>query len=485
MSNYLTLLYLSLVLLICGCSKKEVPSVPETQNTPVSPTPTFSFTVNVGSITDTSAIITLAITGAKQSDDLKYSVVLNNKTLTENQQEARYIIKDLKSETDYQGIIELKDHSGNVKSQSFNFKTLKYYLKFYKTYKATPNGLGDSFVPTDDGGYVIAGYGPGDQGDYFFYEVITLTKVDKFGKEIWSNKFQYINRFYNFLGHPRYTVAKTSDGGFVVNGSSAIVKVDEAGHKIWDYFFELTGSKLIIESLSVNKDNTIIVCGHNDEGALVCKFTADGKLIWKKSFLYSEGIYTNTKSIIQTNDNGFIVIGEYHADEKEGFGDKVYYAKLDIQGNILWKKSFLQPGTNSAQIIKASLEGNLTILSYTYGYSYHPKLTTISTNGAIITTIDFKPSGDVAVNNFDFTPTGYIVCGQYIPSFATPSNYLTLIKMDKQGGILWQNQYGTELPRDVKYTQEGFVVCGATLNYIGYDLRPEVLLLRLDPEGKL
>ncbi|WP_158826569.1 hypothetical protein [Mucilaginibacter lacusdianchii] len=479
MAKYLALCTLSLFLFLSGCSKKDSEPVKTQTDTPppVDNTPTFNFTVTVAAVTDSSAAITLNTTNAKQSDVLKYAITLNNKTIAENQQGASYIIKKLTAETSYEGKVELKDQHGNVKSQPISFQTLKYYLKFIKTYDVAPENQGDSFIQTPDGGYVISGfasasYKEGIYGNSYNNEIITLLRVDKFGNKIWSNSFWYDNRFS--VGHTKYNVVQLADGGFVVNGSSAIVKVDANGHRLWEHYFPRTGLNLLIRNVSVNKDNTIMVVGYGDAGALIYKFSSDGKLIWENHFFdKDEKTFTSATAIAETNDHGFIVIGEYAGTEVI----QSYYAKLDDRGNVVWLKRFPITGTCHAKDVKAGPDGTFTII--TDILQSRPRITTITPNGDVLMTADLNITEYLILTGFDFTPDGYILSGIYVPPFAGISNYWMLIKTDKQGKIIWKKRYTEGNCYDVKYIDEGFVASGSHDGPLDYQIK----LMKVDKDG--
>jgi hypothetical protein len=103
--------------------------------------------------------------------------------------------------------------------------------QWYKTYGGPDYDWGLSIQPTSDGGYIIAGYtysfGAGKSDVY-------LIKTDENGNQQWYKTFGGISYDYG------YSVQQTSDGGYIVAGSTELfvndyadvylIKTDENGN---------------------------------------------------------------------------------------------------------------------------------------------------------------------------------------------------------------------------------------------------------------
>jgi hypothetical protein len=116
------------------------------------------------------------------------------------------------------------------------------------------------------------------------------------------------------------SVIKTNDGGFAIlgftqsNDGDVIDKIDES----YDYW--------------------------------VIKFDTKNELQWSKT--YGGANDERGQDIIQTNDEGFFITGfskSNDGDVSTSFGSNDYWvAKLDINGTIIWEKSFGFSGTDQA-----------------------------------------------------------------------------------------------------------------------------------------
>ena len=222
---------------------------------------------------------------------------------------------------------------------------------------------------TTDGGYIVAGYSNSsangnvtgtNHGDVDCWVV----KLDGSGNITWNkliggNMFDYA-----------YTIQQTSDGGYILAGSSAtsqngdvtstihggsdflIFKLDAAGNISWN---KLLGGNAGEAAYSIQQttDGGYIVAGTssssvsgnvsganrgNDDGWIV-KLDASGNITWNK--LFGGNNYEGINSIRQTPDGGFIVAGYSNSSanndvtEANHGGYDCWIIRLDANGNIL------------------------------------------------------------------------------------------------------------------------------------------------------
>jgi hypothetical protein len=111
-------------------------------------------------------------------------------------------------------------------------------LIWQKTFGGSDDDYGYSVAQTSDGGYIIAGgtnsFGSGDRDVY-------LIKTDSKGNKTWE---QIFGGSYNDDG---FSVAQTNDGGYVIVGETCsfgtgysnvyLIKTDSKGNKTWEQIF--------------------------------------------------------------------------------------------------------------------------------------------------------------------------------------------------------------------------------------------------------
>lgn len=229
-----------------------------------------------------------------------------------------------------------------------------------------------SIRQTTDGGYIIAGdttsSASGDVTETFLgSNDYWIVKLDASGNISWNNRLGG-----NSFDQP-HTIQQTSDGGYIVAGSSNssatgdvsgishgdrdfwVVKLDAAGNKTWD---KLLGGSGKDEAYSIQQtiDGGYVVAGYSlssatgnvtdtsngSEDYWVVKLDASGNKIWDK-LLGGSGSDT-AYSVWQTTDSGYVIIGE-SAAESAGNGDQagvasrgqtdIWVIRLDENGDII------------------------------------------------------------------------------------------------------------------------------------------------------
>ncbi len=300
----------------------------------------------------------------------------------------------------------------------------------------------ESVVQTSDGGFVVAGYtNSKGSGGYDFW----IFKLDASGSMLWEKTFgQSGNELVK-------SIVQTSDGGFAVAGFTNskgsrgydfwVLKLDASGSKTWEQTFGGAGDDKI-ESIVQTSDGGFAVAGHTrskdavNYDLSVVKLNGSGNKTWEQTF---GGSANDTgKSIIQTSDGGFAVLGKTSSSKSAGFDD-LWVLKLNGLGNKTWEK--LLGGDN------------------------------LDTPGSIIQTRD----GD------------FVVAGHTASKGAGKTDVWILKLSASSGNIVWENTFGTsvtELASSIIQTSDGgFAV--AAYRTIGSSITHDFWILKLDEHGDL
>ena len=176
---------------------------------------------------------------------------------------------------------------------------------------------GDAVIRDDYGGYVIVGitysFGEGDSD-------IWLIKTNETGEELWNNTF-------GGAGYDRGgDIIQTYDGGFAITGGITpytggwgdvcLIKTDKYGNETWTNLYggdNLDYGKSIIQTM----DGDYLIAGtthsYGPKGfnAWVIKADENGSELWNVT--YGGENDDNARSIVQSNDGGFIIAGKYRS----------------------------------------------------------------------------------------------------------------------------------------------------------------------------
>ena len=217
--------------------------------------------------------------------------------------------------------------------------------------------------------------------------------------------------------------------------------------------------KAVAGDIKVTTDAGAVICGEGNTngvyGLYVTKLDSNQNKIWQK-VVEKAGAGS---SIQQTSDNSYIAVT-----------NSGHVVKLDSKGNLVWDK--VLSSAEQLNSIEPTKDGNFIICGYSKSSTtrYDVYLCKIDPDGNII----FSYSYDDGKSKDDFSRSaqqtvdgGYIILGTaFLPSSTsdTPRNYIYLVKVDKNGKLLWQKIVGPSsgIPEDIKVTKDGsFIIVGS------------------------
>ena len=294
------------------------------------------------------------------------------------------------------------------------------------TIGGTKNESAQSIVSTPDGGYAVLGYTQSMDGDIsnktdtsFDYWFL---KFDASGQQQWQ-------KVYGGSDDDRgEDLITTNDGGYAILGSSKSNDGDVSNNS-----------------------------GSND--FWVAKLDASGTIIWEKSFGYVGA--DSAFSIIQTQDNGFLLSGVLDVSASDGAGNNrvnmerhaggdYWVIKIDTMGDLQWSRYFGGTFTDTAYDSAQTQDGNFLIMGS-------------------------SDSDDVDINNNKGTYDFWVV------------------KLNNTGTLLWEKSFGgTEIDeaRAITTTADGnfFIAGDSRSNDIDLSTNngaADVWIIKLNSEGDL
>ena len=187
---------------------------------------------------------------------------------------------------------------------------------------------------TIDGGYIVAGQSESNDGDVTGNhggDDFWIVKLDSTGNLSWQKSLGGSN------DDEAYSIQQTTDGGYIVAGTSKSINGDITGN-------------------------------HGGDDYWVVKLDASGNLSWQKSF---GGSYSDeATSIQQTIDGGYIVAGSSGSNDGDVTGNHgisdYWIVKLDSAGNLVWQKSLGGSSFDWAFSIQQCTDGGYIVAGYTH-----------------------------------------------------------------------------------------------------------------------
>ena len=322
----------------------------------------------------------------------------------------------------------------------------------------THTDRGESVLQASDGGYVIAGYtyGPGTSYD------VLLIKTDSNGNEQWNKTFHGPV----YLGDDKgYSVNQTSDGGYIITGSSWnapfnavwLIKTDSNGNEQWNTRF--TGpAGYDGESRSVRQtsDGGYIIAGRTRDSIFLVGFfdnvwliktDSNGNEEWNKVFVVTETVVKadGGESVQQTSDGGYIIAG--YTEFYGAGGSDVWLIKTDSNGNEQWNKTFGGTGNDIGYSVQQASDGGYLIAGTTGSYgagSSDVWLIKTASNGIEQWNETFGGTGSESGYSLQLTSGGGCIIAGSTGSYGAGGSDAWLVKI--AGGPIWTRKPGWDVP---------------------------------------
>ncbi|TFB09581.1 T9SS type A sorting domain-containing protein [Candidatus Marinimicrobia bacterium MT.SAG.3] len=242
------------------------------------------------------------------------------------------------------------------------------------TWGGTDSDVGIKMALTKDGGFIVIGWTIFESGGSWD---LGLVKFNSEGNVEWY-KIIDANDDSTYSGHDfGYDVQQTEDEGYIIVGSTDtdtgftdawIVKTDFEGNVQWNKTYGYSYNE---ETYSVDQtiDNGYIIVGKsgsfvNYDGDLwILKIDENGNQVWDKT--YTSGSSSEGRSVQQTMDGGFIIVGW---NRLPGKGNDFWILKTNVEGDTLWTRSYGGSGFDSGYDIEQTPDQGFIVTGDTRSY---------------------------------------------------------------------------------------------------------------------
>lgn len=405
-------------------------------------------------------------------------------------------------------------------------------IEWQKSLGGSGEERAESIQQTSDGGYIVAGSSKSNDGDVsgnhgnFDYWVVKLNNL---------GNIQWQKSLCGSESDRATSVQQTSDGGFIVTGYTYsnngdvsnnhgasdiwVVKLDNSGNLQWEKSYG-TGLNDSGTSVKETSDGGYIVTGTSwinsnlSDDYKVLKLDSSGNIQWQKNYGGSKSDWG--QSIIQTSDESYIIVGGSYSNNGDVTGHHgsteyldCWIVKLDTTGNIQWQKSLggslndigysIQQTTDGGYIVSATSWSNDGDVSGHHGNTQTSDywIVKLDTTGNIQWEKSLGGSGSERTESIRQTLDGGFIIAGYSDSVDgdvsgdDDSYKYWIVKLDKFGNIHWEKSFGgtdTDIPLSIQQTSNnGYIVAGTsrsndgdvTGNHGDFDY----WIVKLSPEG--
>ena len=290
------------------------------------------------------------------------------------------------------------------------------------------------------------------------------------------------------------SIIQTKDGGYAVAGYTVtritgedvwVTKLDESGEVEWDIKVDKTSGKYkyndVAKSIIQTTDGGYAVVGYTRtvfpiKGNIeIIKLDKKGNIEWD-NILPCKGFYNKANSIIQTDDGGYAVAGAIEANS----GD-IWIIKLSEKGNLEWDKVFGGFYYDEANSIIQTDDGGYAVAGT------NAQIIKLSEKGNLEWNKVFGGDKTATANSIiQTTDGGYAVAGRIEAEFPERDDVF-IIKLDKKGNIEWDKFFGGDEDDSaysiIQASDGGYAVAGQTASKgVG---EADVWVIKLDGKGNL
>ncbi len=338
---------------------------------------------------------------------------------------------------------------------------------FIKTYPPAGSGARD-VVQANDGGYFMVGEIP-STGQMF------LQKTGPTGTVVWTNHL-------DLDGARAIAACKAPDGDLVVlaeNFADAaglhnlVMKVTPAGAVVWQTLVPNTFLPNGLRDIIVTSDGNLLAAGDTRDAQLqqnvwLVKLDAGGNILWTKS--WGDPGFNEQVSRLVEMPGGYITVS---GAAMHGADRDLFLAQANPTGDLVWQKWYAKPGTQIAYDLIRMSDGGLTVLADTYG-----------TNPTRITLLKTDADGaedfyqqifpwQIDVNNAVYSISSFVrddADNVYIVgsggNIDITNLTIFLIKMDYTGQFVWKTDLGlADIPWQIINTADNkFAICGGQVS---------------------
>ena len=396
---------------------------------------------------------------------------------------------------EYQAELKIESNASSSPDYSsvYGYSISNIPITFERIIGKRDNSSVSSVIQTSEGGYLLGGSAyvlTKDNNDAY------LIKTDKYGAVEWEKTYGGEDSSEGVS-----KIIKTNEGYLILgstirygspNRSFYLFKVDKNGEYIWEKTYGGNGDDRAASLISTSDGGYLLVGSTRSfgEGArqlYIVKIDETGNEQWFKTYGGQEG--ETAREIILTQDGGFAIVG---STSSFGAGEfDILVLKIDASGNELWNQTYGGAEWDEGYDIAELSNGDLVIAGYAVGFGEAE-----SRDMCLIRT---DPQGnqkwlevfgghyqDIATN-IVVTEDNVIISGTTRTDILEIGLYrddVLIIKVDENGNIIWQSQYGGHLQESVGemiLNEEGnIVIAGST---ISYSKNTDVYFLNITKDG--
>ncbi len=298
---------------------------------------------------------------------------------------------------------------------------------------------------TDDGFAILGSFIDGDPTNSDFW----LIKTDDEGEISWSQTYGG-----DALDLP-YCLIQTEDGGYALVGDTRsfdvegdalyLIKTDDEGEEEWSYIYS-DGNYISSHSLVQTEDENYILAGEtfgDEEYAFIASISSEGDSLWFRTFTTEDGILA-CYSMVPDRDGGFALAGVNRDVVDNRWWTRPWFLKTDENGVEVFSRIFdfdQQVWLNSLVTVEDGwvLAGHLGQVDPIQADGFFLK---IDREGEEIWSETYGGDESESINSIISAAGGGYTAAGFTSSFGAGERDVWLVRIDERGEGIWSTTFG-------------------------------------------
>lgn len=337
-----------------------------------------------------------------------------------------------------------------------------------------------NMIITQDGGFICSGWAPGSGG-----QGSMLIKFDANGDTLWCKK--YTDTSWNSLA---FSVDETSDGGYVMVGKQyfssqydqdiLLTRLDTVGNILWVRelgFGPSENGRDVIET----SDGGFLLTGsmlrdtNYTTDMIAVKTDSQGNVEWSRSFV---GTYSSVGwKVLELQNGGYVVHGRIYTDSV--YSD-LLTIRLTTEGDTLWTQTYGGSETEFSYSLIETAQHELAVVGTTSSYGAGQEdilLVLLDLNGNLLWSKSYGGLGGETGYAINQTNDGGYIIGGRSSSFGLESD-MYLLKTNPSGELQWSKIFD-----QIDHAHATSIIALETGNFLVAGHSDHVL--KIDPEGTI
>lgn len=279
----------------------------------------------------------------------------------------------------------------------------------------------------------------------------------------WSTAFFSQSTFFKTLDVGNHDVARdiisTWDEGFVILGQTnffntqdydvLLIKTDAQGDTLGIRTFDGGGAEVGYGVIQTDDQGFLIVGeaadgspGASNSSVFLVRTDDFGREVWSKKMFGGAGTQ-RAVALVRDLSGGYVFTGEL---QESGSHRNIFVAKIDEQGQLLWQKTYYRSFANSASGIIQTEDGGFLICGNAWNgenRKYDAHILKTDAKGILEWSKSYggqETEGALGVRQT--SDRGYIVAG-HTASFGSGNQDVYLLKLNPAGDTTWTRTFGS------------------------------------------